>query len=110
MIARLWHGAVPADKAEAYTMYLQETGVVDLQSTPGNKGVYVLRTIEDDVAHYLLLSLWNSLDSISTFAGDDIRRARYYPQDSDYLLELEPTVSHYEVLTAPDKEQDSDAA
>ena len=110
MIARLWHGAVPADKADAYTKYLHETGVPDLQSTEGNEGVYVLRAIEDDVAHYLLLSLWNSVDSISAFAGDDIERARYYPKDSDYLLELEPTVSHYEVITAPEKEDGSDAA
>ncbi len=102
MIARLWHGAVPADKADAYSRYLQETGVPDLQSTPGNEGVYVLRTIEDDVAHFLILSLWDSFGSITAFAGDDIERARYYPRDTDYLLELEPTVCHYQVLTAPD--------
>jgi heme-degrading monooxygenase HmoA len=102
MIARLWHGAVPTDKADAYAKYLQETGVPELQSTPGNAGVYVLRRIEDDVAHYQLLSLWISLDSIISFAGHDIERARYYPKDSDYLLELEPTVSHYEVLTVPE--------
>src|SRR5256885_10813478 len=33
----------------------------------------------------------------STFAGDDVERAHYYPEDRDYLLELEPTVTHYEV-------------
>ena len=101
MIARLWHGVVPAEKADAYHKQLEETGVPDFQGTEGNEGVYVLRTIEDDVAHFLMLSLWDSVDSISAFAGDDIERARYYPKDSDYLLELEPTVTHYQVLTAP---------
>ena len=101
MIARLWHGAVPADKAAAYPQYLQATGIADLQSTSGNKGVYVLRNIEDDVAHFVLISIWESLDSIRALAGDEIERARYYPEDSDYLLELEPAVTHYEVLTAP---------
>ncbi len=101
MIARLWHGVVPADKAAAYAQYLQATGIPDLQSTSGNKGVYVLRNIEDDVAHFVLISFWESLDSIRAFAGDEIERARYYPEDSDYLLELEPAVTHYEVLTAP---------
>jgi heme-degrading monooxygenase HmoA len=104
MIARLWHGMIPADKADAYHQYLQETGVPDLESTPGNQGVYVLRTMEGNVAHYLMMSLWSSLDAIIAFAGDDIDLARYYPQDSDYLLEMEPSVTHYQVLTAPEIE------
>ena len=31
-------------------------------------------------------------------AQADVERAHYYPEDRDYLLELEPTVTHYEVL------------
>ena len=30
--------------------------------------------------------------------GRDVERARYYPEDTRYLLELEPTVTHFEVL------------
>lgn len=102
MIARTWHGAVPAAKADAYHDYLLATGVPGSRETPGNRGVYILRRLEDDVAHFLFLSLWDSLESIRSFAGDDIERARYYPQDADFLLELEPTVTHHEVLTAPE--------
>jgi hypothetical protein len=47
------------------------------------------------------MSLWDSLEAIRAFAGDDVERARYYPEDASYLLELEPTVAHYEVLVAP---------
>ena len=101
MIARRWHGAVPADKAAEYAQYLRATGIPDLESTSGNQGVYVFRNFEDDVAHFVLISLWESLDSIRAFAGDEIERARYYPEDEEYLLELEPTVTHYEVLDAP---------
>jgi len=102
MIARTWHGAVPAEKADAYNDYLLETGVPDYEATPGNRGVYVLRRTEGDVAHFFLLTLWDSLDAIRAFAGDDAERARYYPEDEAYLLELEPTVTHYDVLAAPD--------
>ncbi len=38
------------------------------------------------------------MDAIRAFAGDDIDQARYYAEDRKYLLALEPTVSHYEVL------------
>ena len=44
------------------------------------------------------MTLWDSWESIRAFAGDDVERARYYPEDTRYLLELEPTVTHFEVL------------
>jgi hypothetical protein len=46
----------------------------------------------------LFLTLWDSYDAIRAFAGQGVERARYYPEDEAYLLELEPTVTHYEVL------------
>ncbi len=36
--------------------------------------MYVLRNIEDDVAHFVLISLWESLHSIRALAGDEIER------------------------------------
>jgi heme-degrading monooxygenase HmoA len=98
MIARIWHGSVPAEKAEEYHRYLLRTGVSDYRATPGNRGVFVLHREEGGVAHFLLLTLWESWDSIRAFAGDDLERARYYPEDASFLIELEPSVTHYEVL------------
>jgi heme-degrading monooxygenase HmoA len=98
MIARIWHGVTPADKADAYTDYLNQTGVPESLETAGNQGVYVLRQIEGEQAHFLFISLWESKGAIEQFAGSDIEIAKYYPEDSDYLLELEPNVTHYEVM------------
>ena len=99
MIARTWHGRVPTGKADAYHAYLLRTGLNDYASTPGNRGVQVLRRTEGEITHFLLITLWDSLDAIRAFAGPDYERARYYPEDDDYLLEREPTVTHYEVLS-----------
>jgi len=101
MIARQWHGAVLAERADAYLRYLEKTGIPDSKSTPGNRGVFVLTRREGKVAHFVFLSLWESLDAIRAFAGKDVEKARYYPEDRDFLLELEPTVTHYEVAAAP---------
>ena len=98
MIARQWHGRVRASDADAYYAYLLGTGLMDYRQTPGNRGVQVLRRQEGDVVHYFLTTLWDSWDSIKAFAGDDVERARYYPEDTRFLLELEPTVTHFEVL------------
>jgi heme-degrading monooxygenase HmoA len=101
MIARQWHGAVLAERADAYLRYLGETGIPDSKATPGNRGVLVLTRRDGKVAHFVFISLWESLDAVRAFAGDEIERARYYPEDRDFLLELEPTVTHYEVAAAP---------
>ena len=34
--------------------------------------------------------------AVRAFAGEDVEKARYYEEDSKYLLEFEPTVKHYE--------------
>jgi len=101
MIARAWHGATAENRADEYHQYLMETGVPELQGTPGNKGVFVLREIHDGRAEFLLISLWESWEAIRQFAGDQVNRARYYPRDAEFLFELEPEVRHYEVLVAP---------
>ncbi len=100
MIARIWQGAVPAGKADAYFEYLEHTGLRDYRSTAGNRGVWVLRRVEGDVAHFLLLAIWESMDAIRRFAGPEPSRARYYPEDDVFLVEKEPTVAHYQVLAS----------
>lgn len=100
MMARAWHGRVPSSKTEAYYQYLLATGLSDYAATPGNRGVYVFRSKVGEVSEFLITTLWESLDAIKRFAGEDYERARYYPEDDDYLLEREPLVAHYEVLQA----------
>ncbi len=101
MIARTWHGRTKAGKADEYLEYLERTGVPGYKATPGNRGAYVLRRIEGETAHFLLISLWDSIESIKRFAGEEYEKARYYPDDARWLLEFEPNVAHYDVLVAP---------
>ncbi len=97
-IARLWHGAVPAAKGDAYEAYLRRTGVADCRATAGNRGVQVLRRTVGAETHFLFISMWESLEAIRGFAGAEVERARYYPDDASYLVALEPTVTHYDVV------------
>lgn len=101
VIARLWRGAVRPERGDAYAAYLDRTGVRDCRATPGNKGVWVLRRNLPNETEFLFISLWESYDAIRQFAGEDVERAHYYPEDRDFLLYLEPTVTHYEVGVGP---------
>ncbi len=101
MIARMWHGVTAAERADEYLDYLNETGVPDYRETEGNRGVYVLRRIEGDRAHFLTVSFWGSIEEVKAFAGPDPEKARYYPEDERFLLEFEPQVKLYDVVIAP---------
>jgi len=96
MIARIWHGVTSAEHYDPYWRFLHQRAVPDYRATAGNLGVRLFRRLEGDRAHFLTLSFWTSLDVIRAFAGDDIARAKYYPEDAEYLLEFEPTALHFE--------------
>src|SRR5207253_10211416 len=98
MIARIWHGRTTATRSDDYLAFLKQRAIPDYKGTEGNRGVYILRRIEGEQAHFLTLTFWESREAIQTFAGAEIEKAKYYPEDKDFLLEFEPTVTHYEVI------------
>ncbi len=102
MIARIWHGVTPATRSDEYLEFLNRTGVPGYRTTEGNRAVYVLRRTEEDLAHFLTLTLWDSIEDVKRFAGSDPHRAIYYPEDEEFLLGFEPTVEHYEVVAGPE--------
>lgn len=59
---------------------------------------------EADVTHFEMLTFWDETDAIQRFAGDDYTRAHYYDFDTDYLIEMEPRVRHYDLYTATSPE------
>ena len=98
MIARRWHGRVPASRAAEYLKLMEEVGLADYRSTEGNRGAWCLHRPEGDVVHVEMFTLWDDLDAIRHFAGDELTKAKYYNFDPDFLLELEPVVTHFEVI------------
>ena len=98
MIARIWKGAVRTSDGDSYADYIHRTGVAGSTATPGNCGDWMLRRNVDDRTEFVMFTLWESLDAVKAFAGDDHERAVYYPEDDRYLVERDLTTSHYEVI------------
>lgn len=99
MITRIWHGTTKASDADSYLEFLDKTGIRDYEKTAGNLSTKVLRRIEKDICHFWTVTEWESLESIRAFAGDDLEKARYYPEDKGFLLEFEEKVIHCETFT-----------
>jgi heme-degrading monooxygenase HmoA len=97
MIARIWRGAVRREDADAYADYIGETGLAGYAATPGNRGAWMLRRDDGALTEFVTFTLWDSLEAIRGFAGDDVETAVYYPEDDRFLVERDLTVKHYEV-------------
>lgn len=98
MIARIWHGRTKAEHYEEYTAFTNATAIPDYSGTEGFIKLSFLRRLDGDVAHYTLITYWENMEVIKNFAGEDYEKAKYYPEDKDYLLEFEEKVIHYEVF------------
>jgi heme-degrading monooxygenase HmoA len=98
VITRIWHGVTKAEVANEYLEYVIKTGIEDYKKTEGNLSVEILRRVENDKCHFWTVTKWTSYENIKKFAGEDYEKARYYAEDTRYLLEFEPNVIHCETF------------
>jgi len=97
MIARLWRGAVAQHDGDAYAEYMVATGLAGYTSTEGNRGAWMLRRDVGDNTEFLMFTLWDSMEAIKGFAGEQPEVAVFYPEDDRFLVERDEFVSHYVV-------------
>ncbi len=98
MIVRIWHGRTQRSSAEEYSRFLEKRAIPDYRSVADIIEVQVLRRDDGEVTHFLTVTRWESEEAIRSFAGLDILKAKYYPEDDDFLLEFEPEVQHFEIV------------
>jgi heme-degrading monooxygenase HmoA len=95
-ILREWRAEIRRAMSVDYVRYVSETGMEEYRRTPGNLGaVIAVRDIDETRSEVVTLSWWTSLEAIRAFAGDPPDRARYFPEDSKYLLTRPEHVLHY---------------
>ena len=102
MIVRSWSGVTLPSRAADYVRYLQETILPQLRSLDGHRGTYVLRRELETEVEFQVLSLWDSLDAIRGFAGEDPDTA-VVPEPAKALLErFDDRVRHYLAVSCPE--------
>ena len=97
MIARVWRGATLAENAEAYAAYLEETGMRSARELAGSRGTLVLRRVRGGYAEFETILLFDALENVRAFAGDELEQAVFFDEDDRFLVERELEVRHYEV-------------
>ncbi len=95
-ILREWRAVIRRESAFQYVEYVEATGVAHYRAAPGNLGAEIaIRDLDEERSEIVVLSWWTDLDAIRTFAGEDVTLARYFPEDSQYLLTRPEHVQHY---------------
>ena len=96
-VLREWRAEIRRALKGEYVQYVTATGLATYRRTPGNLGASLaVRDLDAERAEIVTLSWWTDAQAIEAFAGADIGRARYFPEDDRFLLTRPEHVHHYE--------------
>jgi heme-degrading monooxygenase HmoA len=99
MIGRLWSGRTEPANADAYEAFLRDDLLPEVAELEGARGAYVLRRETlDGAVEFVTLTLFESIDAVRRFAGEDEDAAVIEPRARELLAEYDPTVRHFEVV------------
>jgi heme-degrading monooxygenase HmoA len=97
MIARLWRGWTTPENADAYLEHLRRATLPEIGEIDGHCGAYVLRRDTGDAIEFIVLTLWDSLEAVRAFAGQDDDIAVVPSEAQKLLTRFEKRVLHYQV-------------
>ena len=97
MIARHWRGWTKPSDADCYERLLKETVLPRLKRIPGYRGGYVLRHDGAEESEFVIINLFDSLDAVRAFAGENYAVAVFEPEAKRLLSRIETEAMHYEV-------------
>ncbi len=104
MIARLWHGWTTRENADAYEALLRREVLPSIHRIHGYKGAYLLRRETRDEVEFVTLTLWDSMDAVRAFAGEDYEVAVVPPEARKLLSRFDQRSVHYETRLTPESD------
>ncbi|HYG91087.1 MAG TPA: hypothetical protein VD978_33080 [Azospirillum sp.] len=99
MIVRIWRGSATAENTERYERHALDTVFPALPALPGHRGAILLRRETGSGTEFLALTLWDGMDAIHGFAGDDTEAAVVEPEARAALAEFDGFVCHFSVAS-----------
>ena len=97
MVARHWRGWTEVRNADAYESLLKTKVLPELKRIAGYHGGYLLRSEGAEEVEFVVVNLFESIESVRLFAGADYCTPVFEPEARLLLLRFEPIARHYEV-------------
>ncbi len=100
-IGRMWRGWTSSDEAEAYEAIFRDVVLPELHHVEGCRGAYLLRRDDADGAEFVTLTLFDSLDAVRAFAGEQYETAVISDEARAVLRAFDTTARHFTVVRSP---------
>src|SRR5512136_1037846 len=99
MISRIWHGWTTPSDADKYEMLLKEEIFVGIQNRHirGFKSIQLLRRNIGNEVEFVTIMLFDSLDAVREFAGEDYETAVVPDKARAVLSHFDKRSQHYEI-------------
>src|SRR5262245_43226923 len=103
MIMRYWRGWATRENAGAYETIFRRDVLPHIASLdlPGYRGAYLMRREVGDEIEFATITMFDSLDDIRAFAGDDFERAYVTAEARTVLSRFDERCAHYEAVVMP---------
>ena len=95
MISRLWHGW---ENADAYEDLLRREILPGIHRVKGYKGAFLLRKDAGDEIEFVTLTMFDSMDAVRAFAGDNYAVAVVPAEARKLLSRFDARAEHYETI------------
>jgi mannose-6-phosphate isomerase-like protein (cupin superfamily) len=92
MIARVWRGESTPEQASRYVEHLERSLFPELRKIEGHRHAYLLQRNTAERVNFLVVTLWDSMDAVHAFAGDDPETAVVEPAARAVLSAFDETV------------------
>jgi heme-degrading monooxygenase HmoA len=97
MISRHWTGIAKKERANEYIEHLQHDTFKKIKAIPGFIAAKILKREVEDGTEFLIITDWDSLDTIKQFAGTDVNIAVIPKLVQDIMIRYDENVRHYEI-------------
>ena len=85
-------------QADAYPKHFRDRVLSELRQVPGFIGAQLARRDNDGEVEFLVLTQWQSMDTIRACAGTEAEKAVVEPGAAAALVGFDEHVRHYEVV------------
>jgi heme-degrading monooxygenase HmoA len=102
MISRIWHGWTTPGNADKYEALLKEEIFVGIQNRNirGFKSIQLLRREIEEEVEFVTIMVFDSLDAVREFAGEDYEVAVVPEKARTVLSHFDARSQHYEIRAA----------
>ena len=100
-IVRIWRGITLAARAGEYLEYLNKTVIPSCQMADNHERLFIMKDLQGELAHFLLLSFWTSNEELESSAGTDSCECEVVnppPEEKSLLIAFESIARYYEVV------------